>query len=308
MNLLHLQYFYVVAKEGGFTRASQALGIRQPAISRMVGQLEGAFGFRLLERQGRTVRLTQRGHQVFERARTIFGEVEALQLSLGQISGECAGDLKFAAAEPIASFLVPLAVRDVRARHPKVYPQFVTGPASYALNGIRSGVFEFGLFLHVPDLPVGIVSVRRFSVPFFLVAKATERKNPRVLDSFIGSREIDDTTTRHFPTLDRWRKSRPDVDIRISTNNLSAHKALVMEGQGVAVLPGFMVHEELESGTFVDLMPAAKLVFEVEVLARETATSSINAKVFLEAFAAVIATSSTPRPTRPRRRSDSSAS
>jgi DNA-binding transcriptional LysR family regulator len=288
MNLLHLQYFYVVAKEGGFTRASQTLGIRQPAISRMVGQLERSFGFRLLERQGRNVRLTQRGHQVFERARTIFGEVEALQRSLGQISGECAGDLKFAAAEPLASFLVPLALRDVRAKHPKVYPQFVTGTASSAVSGIRSGAFELGLFLHVPDLPTGIARVERFPVPFFLVAKATERKNPRVLDSFIGSREIDDTTTRHFPTLDRWRKSRPNVEIRISTNNLSAHKALVMEGEGISVLPSFMVHEELANGSFVDLMPTAKLVFDIEVLARETATLSSNAKALLEAFAAVL--------------------
>ena len=121
MNLLHLQYFYVVAKEGGFTRASQTLGIRQPAISRMVGQLEQAVGFRLFERQGRNVQLTQRGHQVFERARKIFGEVEALELSLGQISGEVAGDLKFAAAEPLASFLVPRALRDVRAKHPPAF-------------------------------------------------------------------------------------------------------------------------------------------------------------------------------------------
>ena len=50
MNLLHLHYFYHVAKEGGFTKASTSLRIQQPAISRMVKLLESDIGFSLFER------------------------------------------------------------------------------------------------------------------------------------------------------------------------------------------------------------------------------------------------------------------
>jgi DNA-binding transcriptional LysR family regulator len=89
MNLLHLQYFYVVAKEQGFTQASRALRIQQPAISRMVKLLEEDFGFKLFEKVGRNVQLTKAGSEVFEHCKNIFGGVEDLKQSLGKISGDC---------------------------------------------------------------------------------------------------------------------------------------------------------------------------------------------------------------------------
>src|SRR4051812_45778540 len=107
MNLLHLEYFYVVAKEQGFTKASRALRISQPAISRMVKSLEEDFAFSLFERVGRNVRLTSQGLEVFEKCAKIFGEVDRLKGALGQIQGECKGPLQFAAAEPIASAFIP---------------------------------------------------------------------------------------------------------------------------------------------------------------------------------------------------------
>ena len=103
MNLLHLQYFYMVAKEQGFTKASKALRIQQPAISRMVKLLEADLGLNLFEKIGRNVQLTKSGHEVFEYCKKIFGTVEELKNSIGQISGECSGPLMIAASEPIAS-------------------------------------------------------------------------------------------------------------------------------------------------------------------------------------------------------------
>lgn len=281
MNLLHLQYFYVVAEQGGFTRASQSLGVRQPALSQMVKQLEDALGFRLLERQARGVILTQRGQRVFEHARRIFGEVESLRRSVGQIAGDCAGDLKFAAGEPIASVLVPGAIALMRAEYPRIYPQFTSGPASSLVEKVRAGALEFGAFFHVPDLNEGAAIVERLPVQFHLVVRADKRRDKRVLTSFIGSREIDDTTTRHFPTLVEWQKVHPEATIAISTNNITAHKALVLQGEGVSVLPRFLIEHELEQKTVVDVLPRKKLVFDLLIVARKTATLSLNAKMFL---------------------------
>ena len=284
MNLLHLHYFYVVAEQGGFTKASQALSVRQPALSQMVKQLEESFGFRLLERQARGVLLTQRGRQVFDHARKIFAEVDTLERAMGQISGECAGDLRFAAGEPIASVLVPLAIQAVRARYPKVYPQFTSGPASLLLERVRLGSLEFGAFFHVPDLKEDLLVVEKIPVRFHLVVKKEERRNGRVLRTFVGSREIDDTTTRHFPTLARWQKNVPDASIAISTNSITAHKSLVMLGEGIAVLPRFLIGRELEERVLLDLLPKERLDFDLLVIARQTATLSLNAKALLTAL------------------------
>ncbi|MBX3021889.1 MAG: LysR family transcriptional regulator [Bdellovibrionales bacterium] len=281
MNLLHLQYFHAVAREGGFTKASQALGIRQPAISRMVGQLESYLGFKLLERRSQNVQLTARGRRVFERAQKIFGEVEQLKISLGEIKGECFGDLKFAAAEPMASAVVPALLKRYLRTYPKVYPQFISGPADYLLKSIQTGALEFGMFFHMPELHEGLAVIERLELPFHLVVRANLKDDRETLNRFIGSREIDDTTTRRFPTLEKWRRRHPEASIGISTNNLTAHKQMVMNGLGIAVLPGFLLKKELSTRRVIDLLPNEHLRFDLKVVARETATLSLNARAFL---------------------------
>lgn len=291
VNLLHLQYFYTVAQEGGFTKASQLLGTRQPAISSMVKQLEDDLGFKLLERRNQGVHLTQRGREVFEHAKKIFQEVRELQSSLSDIKRDCFGDLIMGASEPIASVLIPEILSSFSTQYPEVYPQFVSGPANYLLKNIQKGTLEFGLFFHLPDLPRNLLVVQKISIPFRLVVRSDLKKQRAVLESFIGSREIDDVTTKKFPTLAKLRQKHPDAKIRFSTNNLSAHKSMVLGGLGVAVLPEFLIQQEIKSGEFSDLLPSENLKFDLKIVFRETAIPSTNAKEFLKSLRGYFKTS-----------------
>ncbi|MEK7354904.1 MAG: LysR family transcriptional regulator [Bdellovibrionota bacterium] len=282
MNLNQLQYFYVVAKEQGFTNASKALRIQQPAISRMVRQLEESFGFDLFEKVGRNVRLTARGSEVFEHCKKIFGEVDSLKASLGQITGECRGPLVFAAADTIASHFVPAVLADYLAVHPKVYPSLFSGPASSAIDQIGKGDVEFGLFFHIPELPSNLEWHVFRTMPFRLVVRKSDRRNGAVIDSFIGSREIDDVSTRRFPTIERMRRDRPGVKITISSNNLASHKEMVSRGLGVSILPEFLVADDLKRGTLVDVYPKEKFEFAMKVVKRRNSVPSLNAAKFLD--------------------------
>ncbi len=64
MNLNHLFYFWVVAREGSITGASRVLGITHPTVSGQVHSLERSLGQKLLKRRGRTVELTEAGEVV----------------------------------------------------------------------------------------------------------------------------------------------------------------------------------------------------------------------------------------------------
>lgn len=282
MNLLHLQYFYVVAKENGFTNASKALRIQQPAISRMVKQLEESFGFLLFERIGRNVRLTPQGQDVFQSCQKIFGEVEALQTSLGQISGDCKGPLLLAASEPIASHYLPEKLKNYLRKYPKVYPQIFSGPASSLLEKIVAGDFELGFFFHIPDLNEKLEIFQRIPFRYHLVIRKDLRRNKQVLESFIGSREIDDTTNRKFPTLERLKKDYPNASIKISSNNLTAHREMVLNGLGVSILPEFLIKEDLREGRLADVFPGEKFQFDMKAVKRKTAPLSKNASELLD--------------------------
>ena len=84
LNFRHLYYFWVVAKEGGVTRASERLGLAVQTVSTQLAQLEQAIGKALFMAQGRTLALTEAGRLALAYADQIFLLGEQLQEALGE--------------------------------------------------------------------------------------------------------------------------------------------------------------------------------------------------------------------------------
>ena len=72
LNYHHLYYFWVVCKEGGFTKASLKLRIAQSAISSQIFKLEDFLGEKLMERGPRGFKLTEAGQVTLAQAEEIF--------------------------------------------------------------------------------------------------------------------------------------------------------------------------------------------------------------------------------------------
>lgn len=72
LNYHHLLYFWVVAREGSVTRASEQLHLSQPTISAQIRSLEESMGQKLFARSGRNLVLTEIGKMVFRYADSIF--------------------------------------------------------------------------------------------------------------------------------------------------------------------------------------------------------------------------------------------
>lgn len=68
----HLYYFWVVAKEGGITRAADRLGMAVQTVSAQVRELEAALGHSLLKPAGRGLALTEAGMAAMKQADQIF--------------------------------------------------------------------------------------------------------------------------------------------------------------------------------------------------------------------------------------------
>ena len=72
LNYHHLQYFWVTAREGGVSRASEKLRLSQPTISAQIKKLEEVLNVKLFQRHGRSLVLTEVGRMVFQYADQIF--------------------------------------------------------------------------------------------------------------------------------------------------------------------------------------------------------------------------------------------
>src|SRR4051812_13391834 len=72
LNYHHLQYFWVVAREGSIVRASEELRLAHPTISGQIHKLEEVLGEKLFVRRGRHLQLTEAGRVALRYADEIF--------------------------------------------------------------------------------------------------------------------------------------------------------------------------------------------------------------------------------------------
>lgn len=84
INFRHLYYFWVAAKEGGVTRASERLGVAVQTVSTQIAQLEKTIGKSLLAPQGRRLVLTEAGEIALGYADQIFLLSEQMQETLDE--------------------------------------------------------------------------------------------------------------------------------------------------------------------------------------------------------------------------------
>ena len=80
MKLRQLEYFVMVADEGGFNRAAHRLHVAQPSLSVQIRLLEEEVGARLFERDKHHVFLTQAGKQFQQHARSILSLAETAKI------------------------------------------------------------------------------------------------------------------------------------------------------------------------------------------------------------------------------------
>lgn len=106
-NYRHLYYFWVVAKEGGMTRAADRLGMAVQTVSTQVRELERSLGYALLKPEGRGVVLTPAGSAAMRQAEQIFQLGEQLPTAVREAASTPAVRL----AVGISDGLPKLAVR-----------------------------------------------------------------------------------------------------------------------------------------------------------------------------------------------------
>lgn len=118
MNLKQLEYFVRVADLGSFTRASAALDIAQPALSRQVRQLEVELRQTLLVRNGRGATPTEAGKLLLEHCRGILHQVQRAREELGRVRGALAGRVAIGLPTSLARVLTVPFTRQFRTQMP----------------------------------------------------------------------------------------------------------------------------------------------------------------------------------------------
>ncbi|MGF1757190.1 LysR family transcriptional regulator [Photobacterium sagamiensis] len=126
MKTEELALFTMVVKYGSLSAAAKALGIPVSKVSRHIAQLEQLLGIDLLKRTTRPLTLTDAGIELVERSKTILAEVEALQLSVGQLQAQPEGVITIAAPLDFIEQFWSEALARLLRRYPGLQLKFVS--------------------------------------------------------------------------------------------------------------------------------------------------------------------------------------
>ena len=152
MELTPLRYFRAIARAGHMTKAAQALGVSQPALSAMLKKLEAEVGAALLHRTGRGVELTEAGRGFLEKAEEALRRVDDAVEAVRQVVGLERGSIRIGGGATATTYLLPPVVSGIRRRRPglRFYVREAgSGPIAAA---VATGELDLGIVtLPVPE-------------------------------------------------------------------------------------------------------------------------------------------------------------
>lgn len=152
MELRHLRYFLMVAREGTISGAAAALHVSQPSLSRQMQELERDLGVRLFDRGSRRVSLTEPGMRLRRRAEEIVDLVGRTEDEFRLTADTLAGEVRVGSGETPAMGLVADAMAAFVDAYPLVRFSLFSGNAESVGERLDSGRLDFGVFVGHADL------------------------------------------------------------------------------------------------------------------------------------------------------------
>ena len=145
MELRQLEYFIAVAEEANFTRAAQRVHVAQPGVSAQIRRLEREFGHDLLDRSGRTVRLTDVGAAVLPYARAALAAVADARLVVDELAGLTRGRVTVGMVTACSTPALFDLLAEFHRRYPAVEINLSEANSDSLIEAVRDGRLDLAL-------------------------------------------------------------------------------------------------------------------------------------------------------------------
>ena len=250
--------FAAVVDAGSFVGAADSLDMSKAAVSRQVSDLETRLGVRLLHRTTRRLSLTDEGRTFHARCRTLLADVDEAEAEISARSGHARGLLKINV--PVTFGILHLAPLwpDFMSKHPDVVLDVTISDRIVDLvdEGYDLAV-RIGR-LHASSLISRKLTTTRMVLcasPKYLKRNGTPKHPSELAGHTVFAYSL-------FSMGFQWPFSGPDGDItvdvepRMVTNSGDMCRAAAVAGLGIVLQPSFLIHDDLRSGSLVEVLPA----------------------------------------------------
>jgi LysR family transcriptional regulator, transcriptional activator of the cysJI operon len=253
-----LRAFVTLATCRSFSIASGKLHRSQSATSTQIAKLEEQAGIKLIDRSQRPLKLTEAGEIFFTYANEIITRVDALSHSLRDLSSGSLGEVKIGATRAVGTFLLPKVVQSILSDLSKLKILLITHPRALIYQLLQQGSLDFAVVLS--DLPPkGFKVTPLRPEPLCLVvssrhALAKQRRiSVRQLETSRFIVGIRDNGNSEMLDQLSGQSGLPEPATTLQISTLQGRTEAAKAGLGVAVLPQFVVHGDIRTGSLKKL-------------------------------------------------------
>lgn len=247
--ILAIKVFLTIAETGSFTATAERLDLSKPMVSRAVALLEDWFKARLLQRTTRKVSLTEAGEQALEYCRRITELTNNIEQDFLARSGELSGTLRIAANPSFGGSHLLRALQNFMARHPKLHIQLLLSDQKADL--VESRIDLALRFTHhvEPGLvarPLNHIHSLLVATPDYLARHGTPA-TPHDLarHRYLAHANVNQKTWRFYRN---GEETALELNSPFSVNDSNALLNCVLSGGGIAMLPKYMINDDLAQG------------------------------------------------------------
>ncbi|HEU0201907.1 MAG TPA: LysR substrate-binding domain-containing protein [Burkholderiaceae bacterium] len=142
LKLRHLQLLVALDEFRHLGRAAEFLSVTQPAVSKMLGEIEGLFGLRLFDRSTRGTQPTAYGDSVVRFARAVVADYERTRDEIAAVASGAAGRTSVGAMVVATPVLLTRAVEMLKARSAQTTVLVEEGDLAHLLPKLRLGELD----------------------------------------------------------------------------------------------------------------------------------------------------------------------
>ncbi|SRR5579863_47768 len=236
--LTGIKVFRQVVESGSFVAAAERLDLSPAMVSKHVMQVEKRLGVRLLNRNSRTLSITEPGRVYYERCKTILDDLAETELELGALGTVARGTLRVSCPSWFAGQRLADALAEFRRRYPEIVVDVSFEDRKVDL--VEEG-YDLAMRVALGDsLPAGLVARPVRQMLWFIAASREYVKRhgapntPEELSQhdFVGAGNLDSLTLN-------GPKGKVEVPMRVVLRyrSLAGFANAVASGVGLGPLP-----------------------------------------------------------------------
>ena len=292
MNLKRLEYFCQLAVLGNFTRAAQAVGIAQPALTVAIQKLEQEVGLKLINRADKNSLLTAEGEVLYKLATQLLSQAKQVELELEELKELERGTIRFGVSSMMGSYYFPKILTKFQQKYPKIKIHLVDQGTAALEKMLLNSELDLALVrgdLENPQLRytelineevvAGMVSSHHLATEQ-TISLAQFCQQPLVL--FHEGYFLREVVSQYA------KKYHLSLDIRMETNLIELQKSLVRNEVGITTcLSRILENEKQMTSTPFD----PKIEFKLSLAWKKNHYLSKASKVFMTYLSSTVKSS-----------------